>query len=141
MAKTGAIFVDTSSIIIDESVYETIMNTLLNNGWAINDEFSYMVDGTYDFQSTNRQNFGQVFRLVKNSISNGKECFISLSHQDNVSIAVEVTYLNSKSIMFSIVEDSVTLKNMKVTDFSFYIERLASIFEVIDFNRIKCIYD
>jgi len=141
MAKTSAILVRTSFVKIDEIVYKNIIDTLMQNGWNIDNEngFSFMTNGSYEFEYAKGKDFNVVVDLIRHSIVDGKECFIKLVGDGSTSI--EVTYLNPNSIMFSITDDVVNLKSIDLIDFSYYLERLSSIFDVIDLFRIECIYD
>lgn len=141
MSKTAAIIIRTSDVRINEKVYKDIIDTLLQNGWHIDKEkgILFMQNGTYDFELASVQDFEHVVALLGNSIVHNKECFIELMWDGLMS--VEVTYLNSNSIMFSLSEEVINLRNVNVVDFSFYIERISCIFNVIDLNRLECIYD
>ncbi len=141
MSKTAAITIRSSVIVIDELIFRDILNGLLTSGWGtdIDDKILYMQNGTYDFEVASSNRLDYVLSLISNSVSKRQVCFIRLVW--NNSIGLEVTYLSPNTIMFSLSEDAAMLTNMKIPDFSFYLDRISKIFDIIDVNRIECIYD
>lgn len=141
MSKTAAITIRSSVIVIDEKIFRGILNSLLASGWGtdIDNQILYMQNATYDFEVASSNRLDYVLSLISNSVSNKKACFLRLVW--NNSIGLEVTYLSPNSIMLSLSEDVAMLTNMKIPDFSFYLNRISKIFDVIDINRIECIYD
>lgn len=141
MSKTGAIKISSSVFSIDEIIFRDVLKVLLANGWGtdMDNKVLFMQNATYDFESAASDKLDYVVSLICNSISKNKACFIRLVW--NTSIGLELTYLSSNSIMFSMSEDVVTLNNTNIPDFSFYLERIKGIFDIIDVKRIECVYD
>lgn len=141
MSKTASIKIQSSAVIIDETVYENIVFSLLKTGWRINSEngILFMHNGTYDLENVAVSELSYVLKLIGASIANNTPCFIKLFRDEN--IGIEVTYLDHDSLMFSLTDGVVSLKSVNVVDFSYYIDQLSSVFEIVDINRLVCIFD
>ena len=60
MSKTGTILIETSEV--DKDIFEKILRALLENGWSINHNncFSFMLNGSYDWDFAQSLDFDQV---------------------------------------------------------------------------------
>ena len=140
MSKTGAILIETSQV--NKDIFENIVRAMLANGWSLNHDngFSFMLNGSYDWECGELLDFEEVLEKVKNSIDNKLETCIDLTW-DGTSYSVGVTYLDPQRVMFSVSGDQKKISLLDIIDYTWYFERLLPVFDVIDFTRIKCTYD
>ena len=138
MSKTGAINISVEN----KSNYTVFLNNLMNNHWSPNKygEISYMINGTFDWQSTSIDNFNNVYSLIKQSIENKLETAIDLIWEDNLTI-IGLLFINNNSIMITISENIKRIQDNTNVDFPFYLEKLAPIIQLIKPEDFECVYN
>ncbi len=140
MAKTGAITTFTSHN-IDFNIYYKVLTSLQEAGWNIqkNANIIYMVDGTFEWDLAPFDNFDSIIKLINKSINNKKETCIELTWNNFNSIGLN--YFSDSSITITITDNPQYLKHSQIIDFSWYLEKIYTLFKHLDFYRIECVYD
>ena len=140
MSKTGAIILEIS--FIDKNIFENIFIDLLDDGWIAkhDDGIAFMVDGSYEWRNIDNKNFDEVFKLVSDSIDRGLETCIDIAWSDSKH-RLGMTYVNSKKIMFTLNDEEKKIENLGLPDFTWYLLKLKSVFGLINFTRLVCLYN
>ncbi len=139
MSKTGAILIKTVNVEFD--MFNQILNRLLAIGWSTNKNgrLFYMVDNSFDWQTSSLDDFPLVMNYLEKSIQDSLPVCIDLVYTKTRN-PIGFNYLDSNTIMFSISENIKMLNDNWVIDFSWYIERVSAVFEEMDTFTIECLY-
>jgi hypothetical protein len=140
MSKIGVIRIDTSDK-VDKALYFKILESLLENGWSANldGNISFMVNDSYDWECLPFKDYPLVISLIGESIDNKQACLIAIRYNDGFT-DIELKYLDSKTLGLNMVNDVKKMDLLGVVDFTWYLEKVPTIFSCIQFDSIRCDY-
>lgn len=141
MSKTGVIRIEISDF-LDKELYFKILESLLENGWSANldGNISFMVNGSYDWECLPFKDYPLVISLIGASIDNKQACLIAIRYNDGFT-DIELKYLDSGTLGLNMVNDVKKMDLLNIVDFTWYLEKVPTIFSYIEFYRIRCTYD
>jgi hypothetical protein len=140
MAKTGSISISCHKV--DADVFMEILAALQRVGWSVNKNgyVVYMVDGNYELLSEPFAEYDNVLLRLKKSIDDKKHAAIDLIWTVEEA-AIAVNYNDGQHLSVAIVDVPRQLPHSRIADFSWYIEKIAPIFPLLNWYRMKCLFD
>ena len=140
MSKTGKIHISFKSNTANS--YWSVLKTLMDNEWSANKygEISYMLNGTFDWDSSPFAAFDTIMLQIKKSIENNHETSIDLIWKDNMTV-IGLLFTTENYMSISTPENTKMKDDKSVVDFPFYLEKLSSILSDIKPTDIECVYN
>ena len=124
------------------SDFEIVLDALLKRGWSYNKNgvVFYMVDGTYDFETTSISDYNNVYERIKSSILKGNVTTLDLVWK-NTNVVIALTYMDRNCFDVALVEDVRKLPELDYPDLSWYFERISSIFSLPYIENVTITYE
>ena len=136
MSIDASITLDTFDVTGDDFI--AIIESLKDCGWSLGDcgKISYMKD-EYDWYDAELGKEREVYDSIRTVIENKGVTAISMTWE-NTQIGGSLLFIDSSTMMLSIVINPLRIKGMNIIDFSWYLERLRPLLYYNKVTHFEC---
>lgn len=96
--------------------------------------------GDYDWENAALSDLEIVLKRICSEIDRSIPTGITLVRKDEF-VGGSFIFADSEKIMFSLIINCVVIKKSGMTDFSWYLERLLPVFDVVEVLKVTCDHD